>query len=206
MSTRARVLALLKEFFTKREMEVEEGGSLDLSVKDGNNLVGVKVSLGPLVRRDVEELMVKAPELEYDKLYIAVPAKYVSMLPPLDIIREAGIGVLEVSSDTVRVLVFPRSRRAGHRGGVPREEIAELRAEVERLKDEVRRLKGVVARVESLERRLAALERQKRRGMAAPVPKAKVTVEGVTEKSPEGVPSFAADNPWLTILSKRGEK
>jgi len=208
--SRARIVALLREFFTNREMEVEEGDSVDLTVRDANNILGIKIIISPFTRDEVERLLVSEELDEYDKVYVAVPSRYVTLLPPLDVLRAAGIGVLEVSAEGVveRVAAPPRRGRRSNSNAIPEDVVAEirsLRVEVERLGEELRRLRREVSRIRDLEERVRRLEASRavpRRMVAAA--EIKTGEEAASEKSVSGVPSFAVDNPWLGLLSKRG--
>jgi len=206
--TRARMIAMLREFFVNREMEVSEGGDLDLVVNDANNVIGVKVVFSPFTREEVERLLVSDAVDRYDKVYVAVPSRYAALLPPLDVLRAAGIGVLEVGREGVveRVAAPPRRRRLVRGAGDVAADVQRLREEVERLKVELERLRVEVSRIEALEKRVRRLEAVRARPTAATVDRGVEPKPGEVAggEEVEGVPSFAVDNPWLKLLSRRG--
>jgi len=205
------MVGVLKEFFIDREMEVEVAGDVvDLLIRDGRNVVGVKIIDTPLVRDEVERLI--ARDLSgYDKVYIAVPSRYMTLLPPLDVFKAARLGVLEVTREGVRIVIaapFRGERRVVDVGtdvDEIREIIDKIGRDVERLQAEVRRLRLLEERVNRLEEKIDKLVEKQEYNINKRKRISKVDVRSREESGvvESGMPSFVADNPWLKVLSKR---
>ncbi len=218
MYSRAKLLEKVKEFFVEKEMEVERApdtDSLDYLVRDGRNIIGVKLvaesKLGMSFRDTIEEILLKSTELQVDKFYVAVPARFIPLLPKLEIFKTAKAGVLEIREEGVYERIVPQARSTSKSiSGVS--EIAERIDKIERvlgdlerkiaiLFEEVDSLKSIKREIEEIRKEGRIKEHLKREG--------KALVHQVQEEADqilEGVPSFVVGNPWLKVLSrKRGE-
>ncbi len=221
MYSRARVLNLVKEYFVEREMEVErvEGDqALDLLVRDGRNVIGVKLvvesKLGMSFRDFVEEVLLKSSGLAVDKYYIVVPSVYFPLLPRLEVFKAARVGVLEVRDEEIVERIVAPAREV--KASVVSEDVDELRVkleEVERklelLSRKVDSIASEVSSLKSIRKELEYLKKSVEEARQRREPRVLQHHAGVVEedKVEEGdlgdVPSFVVGNPWLKVLSKR---
>lgn len=220
MYSRARVLSLVKEYFVEREMEVErvEGDQvLDLLVRDGRNVIGIKLvvesKLGMSFRDFVEEVLLKSSDLAVDKYYIVVPSVYFPLLPRLEVFKAAKVGVLEVRNEEIVERIVAPAREV--KAPVVSEDVDELKAKLEEVErklellsrkvdsiaSEVSSLKGLRKELEYLKK---SVEEARQRGEFKVVQRhAEVVEENRVEEDLGDVPSFVVGNPWLKVLSKR---
>jgi len=166
---------------------------------------------------------------ECNFLYLAVP-KVVAPFVDIDVLKEHAIGLLVVEDGEVwEALTSPyRPVEEMAPGGMPLEfptdlldRLSKLEKRISRLEQEIsalrpllrevsslralgRQVRELSSRVEALSRRLASLPLETRRH--APPEEARVAPASPQQAGVEGLPSFFKDNPWLEILSKRGEE
>ncbi|RLG62544.1 hypothetical protein DRO02_07860 [archaeon] len=221
----------VRRHFTSRgyaEVSVDKLGNFDVAPtiafqgKDG--LVFVKFIDNPeiLVNRSLfADAFLGAGSLRdrCNVLYVAVPpSRYIAPNIDSEVLEKYGIGLLQVGEDG-RVVeaqrAVPRPIRTAPNPApdvdklrmldvVPALErrIAELEELVANLRGTVSRLQAQLASLSGKVERLASTQPSVREVAKPAELEAPQTVEPPTTA---GIPSFLQDNPWVAILSKRGE-
>lgn len=203
-------------------------GFFDLFLKDGNNLIAVKAyspgeKLAPHIKKELEILVVEVLKLKHliDKAYIAVPEEIGLLKIPQEIFESAGVGVLMVSEKEIEERIPARAFKKLLRG-VDEDLKKELREFSEKLtkfsikiEKEFEKVKNELSvlseRVNFLYKNLDTLKKEVEqlknlRGevvveMKSIEARGETPVEGI-----EGLPDFISDNPWVSILVKRGRE
>lgn len=218
------------ELLLPEELKLEDNVKdfFDLFLRDGNNLVAVKTymsseKLAPRIRRELEILVVNILKLKdyVDKAYIAIPEEVGLLKIPLEIFESAGVGIVKICEDRVEEVLPARAfrklkivfddtlREEFQRFSLELSELSlRLEKEVTELKREISKLEerlGLVYRdLNTLKREVDALKRLER--VEAVEARALEIVEEAPVEGVEGLPDFISDNPWVSILVKRGRE
>ncbi|RLE64331.1 MAG: hypothetical protein DRJ38_05720 [Thermoprotei archaeon] len=200
----------------------------DLFLRDGNNLIAIKAyspgeKLAPRIKKELEVLVVTSLKVKdfIDKAYIAIPEEIGLLKIPQEIFENAGVGILVVSDKEIEERLPARAFRRYSRSidNALREEILRFSEElnrfshrIERELDKVRNELSVLSRrIDSLYedlnvlkedvRRLKHVKERKIEEIKPLRVREKVSVRGI-----EDLPDFISDNPWVSILIKRGKE
>ncbi|RLE72726.1 MAG: hypothetical protein DRJ37_02185 [Thermoprotei archaeon] len=232
------MVSRLKEYFLSRGVELlfpEElkldnnvADFFDLFLKDGNNLIAVKVyspgeKLATHIKKELEILAVEVLKLKHfiDKAYIAVPEEIGLLKIPQEIFESAGIGVLIVSEKEIEERIPARAFKKLLRSvdEALKKEIQEfseeitkfsikIEKEIEKIKNELsilnKRMDFLYKDLNTLKREVEQLKNLQGKVVVEMKPveaREETPVEGI-----EGLPDFISDNPWVSILVKRGRE
>ena len=230
MITEAKIKSLLKEHLLRKEWEEcshRLDDIFDLVFKDGRNIIGIKI-LGiytdshARLREEIENAMLetlKAGSGKVDKIYIAVPANTrLAVLPPANKFKKAGIGLLLVKEDGgVEERIIARPLRSETLDLKQLEElsslITSLKAKVYAIEERIKEIQSLKQKLSLLESKISRIDERisaiRPRTLTVPDTSAYIK-ENVTEKEiariSTDLPEFARDNPWLTVLSRRGSE
>jgi len=223
------IIEKVREYFLSRGFQEASIDELNLKVRPdlaftrNGDLVFVEVlEIGALSDRSLfmKALMNTSALRDYcNLLYIAAP-KLLAVIIDSSTLSEYGVGlltvgdkVLEAQPATYRPIKSVKPQQVSieipeieELKKIPliEERIRELERVIVELRSTISNLQGKIyslsSRVESLEK-LGIQVKTK-----IPKPEVKPEVTAPVEVSSEGLPSFLKDNPWVSILSKRGEE
>ena len=229
VQVKKEIIEKVREYFLSRGFQEASIDELNLKVRPdlaftrNGDLVFVEVlEIGALSDRSLfmKALMNTSALRDYcNLLYIAAP-KLLAVIIDSSTLSEYGVGlltvgdkVLEAQPATYRPIKSVKPQQVSieipeieELKKIPliEERIRELERVIVELRSTISNLQGKIyslsSRVESLEK-LGIQVKTK-----IPKPEVKPEVTASVEVSSEGLPSFLKDNPWVSILSKRGEE
>ncbi|RLE84097.1 MAG: hypothetical protein DRJ39_03715 [Thermoprotei archaeon] len=218
------------EFLLPEELKAEKLiAEFDLFFRDGNNVIAVKAYtprdfLASQIRKELELIAVDILKCReyFDKVYVAVPESLGLIRIPREVFESAGIGIIKVGEERVEEKL--PARALGIRKALAYEEYAQkinlIRSELSNLaekmgenvlelKNEVKFLRQELEQLRKslkiLENEIRILKRKQTDDIKKPLQIAEKAEEISIEKM-EGYPDFISDNPWVSLLAKRGRE
>ena len=224
MEDKGEIIEIIKSFFLKEKrisslsleskIPSEIGNKIDVAFIDGNNLIAISIFNKEILsqvefRKSFINFVISLSKLflYINKVYVAIPDFYTIFLRSMlsgSTILNLGVGILEVNIENKKVieLLAPKPHKlstiSSDKG------LNEVKELYSGLKIELEKL---IKRVEELESRINDIERRIRIPVKARVEQVELheEVKGAKVIDKE-LPSFARDNPWLFVLSKRGKE
>lgn len=143
-----------------------------------------------------------------NRIYVAVPKLYAASLDG-GVLQENGIGLIVY--DAKRVFESIPARDVILRAETEDQSSAELKSEVAELRSRVESLEGALLsaskEIRELKDSVKELKRGPSRGRAREGrPEISVVAEVPHKADRSGLPSFLRSNPWVEVLSTRGEE
>lgn len=200
----AKALEVLEKWANDNGLIEVSRGDDYLVCKEGNNIIMYKgLYLDIPTENDVtRELALMAKDrMLYNKYYIVTTPDIANFIDG-GLVKKLGIGVMVIDGSAVKeVMRSVPIEITSIKGQVDDQRIRLIEREIRELEGRIKELEN---KVNQLMQVMNELRRAPQKTSSAEVTQPQVTQE-VNVPTPDNVPSFVKDNPWLSILMSKSE-
>lgn len=199
----AKAFEVLDKWLKDNGLVVIERGQGYIVYKEGNNIVmcrGLYLDI-PNEGDVAKEIAIMAKDRHiYNKYYIVTTHEVVAFIDG-SLMRKLGIGVLVVDDGEVKEILRSIPIETATQQPINNDKVIALENSIKALETKVRELEE---RVNQLTQAINELRQANRRQPTLQTQQPQPQQASII-KTPENVPSFIKDNPWLGILMNKAE-
>jgi len=206
----SEIINQIKEYFVRRGYrilsvdEVSSDVKPSLAFTDGESTIYVKVFSEEELsdRNSLLDAVLQSLRLieKANRVYLALPKIYSTILDGR-ILQRHGLGLLICGGSGVTEAIPARQHEISVHEGLRSDEMKMILDGLHELRDLKRRVSELEETVKMLSEEISRLKSMRVRVRAEEMKSPPVSV-----KIPQELPSFFKDNPWLEILTRRGQE